>query len=270
MRVFRKHLIAVGAAALVLALAGGAAAVALTSRDSAAPHTNPALRVFPSCPGYNRHVISSTTPGSTTALVPTGAQQVLLCRYSGVGPTRAKALRLIALRLVRKRATVDHLAAELHSLKPLIGAYACPADFGTSIVAFFRYGSARESDDPVTVDLSGCTTVTNDHLTRAAIWAPGPTLLRQLEALTSSPGTRSEPYRLYTHCGIQWAKILGTFWQASKPLTDGQRNPPSGWGNPFQEGTLTFTSPSTAVFRSTAGSVAFHRTARTKPPFLCS
>jgi hypothetical protein len=61
------------------------------------------------------------------------------------------------------------------------------------------------------------------------------------------PGTtsthRGRPYRLYTHCGIQWARIDGTFWGATQPLSDGNGNPPSGWGNPIQDGTLTFRNP---------------------------
>ncbi len=267
----RKHLIAVGAVALAVAVTGGGVAIALTRGSVASPeHTNPMLRAYPFCRDHNRHLLSSTTIGSATALVPAGARQVLLCRYSGVGPNRARALRLIAHRIVRTRATVDRLAAEFNALRQLTGVYACPSDSGASIIAFFRYGSAPKSDDPVTVDLGGCLAVTNGHVHRTAVWAPGPALLRQLKALTSAAGTRSEPYRLYTHCGIEWARILGTFWRTAAPLSDGHGNPPAGWGNPFQDGTLTFTSPGTAVFRSTAGNVTFHRTPRTNPPFLCS
>ncbi len=68
------------------------------------------------------------------------------------------------------------------------------------------------------------------------------------------PGARqsSEPYQLYTHCGIRWAKFHGTYWKTSHLLSDGQGNPPAGWGNPSQAGILTFTRPTTAVFKSTA------------------
>jgi hypothetical protein len=79
-----------------------------------------------------------------------------------------------------------------------------------------------------------------------------------------------EPYQLYTHCGIEWARIDGTFWRAMRPLSDGSGNPPPGWGNPYQEGTLTRTSSSTAKFTSRAGSVTFHRTKRTRPPLICA
>lgn len=79
-----------------------------------------------------------------------------------------------------------------------------------------------------------------------------------------------KPYRLYTHCGIQWARIDGTFWRATEPLSDGNGNPPPGWGNPFQSGTLTLRNLGTAEFSSPAGSVIFQRTERTKPPIVCS
>jgi hypothetical protein len=92
-------------------------------------------------------------------------------------------------------------------------------------------------------------------------------LLAGCEDGSSSAGS---PYRLYTHCGIEWTNIDGSFWQADHPLSDGSGNPPAGWGNPFQQGTLRLVNGTTAIFKSSEGSVTFHRTARTSPPFLCS
>jgi hypothetical protein len=92
-------------------------------------------------------------------------------------------------------------------------------------------------------------------------------------SLSSGITTRAHTrraYQLYTHCGIKWAKIDGTFWLASHPLSDGSGNPPAGWGNPFQNGTLLFIGPRTARFDSTAGSVTFERTTRTQQPVICS
>lgn len=37
------------------------------------------------------------------------------------------------------------------------------------------------------------------------------------------------------------------------PLSDGQGNPPTGWGNPYQQGTMTLISPAEAVFRDSVG-----------------
>jgi hypothetical protein len=81
----------------------------------------------------------------------------------------------------------------------------------------------------------------------------------------------SRAYRLYTHCGIEWAWIDDAYWRTDGPLRDGQ-SPPAGWGNPFQDGTLTMVSESSADFESTAGSVTFHRTElrdQSDPPFVC-
>jgi hypothetical protein len=79
-----------------------------------------------------------------------------------------------------------------------------------------------------------------------------------------------QPYRLYTHCGIVWARIDSTFWRADPPLSDGSGNPPAGWGNPYQDGTLVRISPTTARFDSPAGSVRFERTSRRQAPLVCS
>jgi hypothetical protein len=84
-----------------------------------------------------------------------------------------------------------------------------------------------------------------------------------------APAT-GRPYTLYTHCGIEWTKIDGTFWHATRRLSDGNGNPPPGWGNPFQKGALVFVNSATARFESAAGSVTFRRTARARPPVICS
>jgi hypothetical protein len=86
----------------------------------------------------------------------------------------------------------------------------------------------------------------------------------------STRAQAGRPYQLYTHCGIEWAKIDGTFWRAKHPLSDGSGNPPAGWGNPFQLGTLVVIGPTTARFDSPRGSVTFERTSRRQPPAICS
>jgi hypothetical protein len=93
---------------------------------------------------------------------------------------------------------------------------------------------------------------------------------RSSTTATSTNARPSQPYTLLTHCGIEWAPINGTFWHAEHPLSDGSGNPPPGWGNPDQPGTLTFLTPTTARFDSPAGSVTFRRTARKEPPQICS
>jgi hypothetical protein len=87
--------------------------------------------------------------------------------------------------------------------------------------------------------------------------------------LTPRAIERGRPYQLYTHCGIEWARIGGTFWRTT-PMSDGNGNPPTGWGNPFQAGTLSFRNRTTARFSSPAGSVLFKRTNSKRPPIICS
>ncbi len=68
-----------------------------------------------------------------------------------------------------------------------------------------------------------------------------------------------QPFRLYTHCGVGEARIGNRYFEAVHPLSDGQGNPPPGWGNPYQAGTMTLLSPATAMFRDAAGHQVFFR-----------
>ena len=66
----------------------------------------------------------------------------------------------------------------------------------------------------------------------------------------------SAPYRLYTHCGVISATINGSIFSAEPALTDGSGNPPPGWGNPYDSGEMSLTSPPPAEFRDPAGNSA--------------
>jgi hypothetical protein len=55
-------------------------------------------------------------------------------------------------------------------------------------------------------------------------------------------------YVLYVHCGVQWARIDGD-WFETEPLNDGNANPPPGWGNPYDKGSLTIVDSNTATYR---------------------
>ncbi len=63
----------------------------------------------------------------------------------------------------------------------------------------------------------------------------------------------ARPYQLYTHCGVDEVRIGNRYYEAVHPLSDGQGNPPAGWGNPYQPGTMTLRPPAAAVFRDDAG-----------------
>ncbi|GAB3557644.1 hypothetical protein GCM10027405_02790 [Arthrobacter alkaliphilus] len=68
----------------------------------------------------------------------------------------------------------------------------------------------------------------------------------------------SVPFALFTHCGIYEARVQDTFFVADQPLDDGNGNPPAGWGNPYQSGTITVTGQR-AVFHDDLGhTVTFH------------
>ncbi|GAC1613785.1 MAG: hypothetical protein NVS9B1_22660 [Candidatus Dormibacteraceae bacterium] len=69
------------------------------------------------------------------------------------------------------------------------------------------------------------------------------------------PG-KSAPYSLYTHCGIRSAQINGQVFYALPPAGDGSGNPPRGWGNPMDTGTMTLHGDGTADFRDPAGNSA--------------
>ncbi|MEV7569259.1 hypothetical protein [Streptomyces tanashiensis] len=69
----------------------------------------------------------------------------------------------------------------------------------------------------------------------------------------ATPPVRTMPFELYTHCGIDEARIGSTYFEAETPLSDGSGNPPEGWGNPTQRGTMTLKSETEAVFTDDAG-----------------
>jgi hypothetical protein len=73
-----------------------------------------------------------------------------------------------------------------------------------------------------------------------------------------TPAGRSVRYNLYTHCGVSEARLGSQYYVAVHPLSDGAGNPPAGWDNPYDAGTMTLVSATQAVFSDGAGhSVVF-------------
>ena len=68
-----------------------------------------------------------------------------------------------------------------------------------------------------------------------------------------APAQDLTDFRLYTHCGIYETRIGDDFYVATRPLDDGNGNPPRVWGNPFQAGEMRVYPNGTATF--TAGSL---------------
>jgi predicted small lipoprotein YifL len=61
------------------------------------------------------------------------------------------------------------------------------------------------------------------------------------------------PYVLYTHCGIDEARLDNRYYEAIDPLSDGNGNPPAGWDNPFQKGTMHRVSTTEIEFQDERG-----------------
>jgi len=94
----------------------------------------------------------------------------------------------------------------------------------------------------------------------AVLSACAPPAAPQSNVPTSTPTTMVSgvPFTLLTHCGIYEARVQDTFFAAEQPLDDGHGNPPAGWGNPYQSGTITVEGHS-AVFHDDSGhTVTFH------------
>jgi hypothetical protein len=81
-------------------------------------------------------------------------------------------------------------------------------------------------------------------------------------------------FRLYTHCGLNvptGPDFDGSFWTTAGPGDDGSGNPPAGFGNPFDNGTMTLISANVAEYRASSGAIVrFTRQASTKTGGLCS
>jgi hypothetical protein len=76
------------------------------------------------------------------------------------------------------------------------------------------------------------------------------------DVLTAPPSPEpgiAYPLDLYTHCGVLGTDVGGVWFAADPPLVEGAGNPPAGWGNPYQRGTLTLMSAGEAVFTDDAG-----------------
>jgi len=126
------------------------------------------------------------------------------------------------------------------------------------------------SVSPTTSTLSGTSPPTVSKGV-AASNADQPTSLPGANNDQSTPPRPDSAFSLLTHCGINGAMIDGRWWTASPQLNDGNGNPPAGWDNPSQIGTLHFTSDDTVTFDAgNSRTVTLHRTTSTDYPFICS
>lgn len=56
-------------------------------------------------------------------------------------------------------------------------------------------------------------------------------------------------YEMYTHCGALEAKFAGEYWEVD-PTNAQQTNSSTSWDDPYQEGTMTRLSETSAVFKA--------------------
>jgi hypothetical protein len=152
--------------------AGLAAAVLAGSGRAAVPTESACGPTAPPAP---------TVSGARAPLVPAGATSLVLCRYRGLNPPTL-ARRLLAMRRVTDRTDVASIAAALNALPVSRGAFSCPMDDGSEILATFTY--ARRASVAIRIGLRGCETVTGIHPpVRTAARPAGQRLIARLERL---------------------------------------------------------------------------------------
>lgn len=87
-------------------------------------------------------------------------------------------------------------------------------------------------------------------------WLLAPSATPTATALTGELAI-GVPYNVsvYTHCGLRHVEFDGSNWAISGVLSDGSFNPPAGFGNPRDNGTVTLITRDRARYRSEFGEV---------------
>lgn len=128
-------------------------------------------------------------------MVPAGATDLTICRYSGVNAPQGTAqFGLSGIGVIDSHRVLTGLTRELDAIKATVpgAAYNCPADVGSAAILEFAYSSPPGVT--VRADLSGCQAILNDAgLTRLGLGAP---VIQQIVAL-------SAPVRM------RWAAVSG-------------------------------------------------------------
>ena len=96
----------------------------------------------------------------------------------------------------------------------------------------------------------------------------------EVAAYTQSlpPLDETVEYVLYTHCGVESARIGDRWWHAVEPMygEDGPGTPPEGWGDPYQAGELTLHSEDKATFEAEGDQVEFVPAKDNRPLRVCA
>jgi len=120
------------------------------------------------------------------------------------------------------------------------------------------------------VTVSACSAQPPDVPARPTPSQPVPSAVIDGEASLAVGATAT--YSMLTHCGVENARINGRWWHAVPPLygAGGEGvSPPAGWGDPFQQGTLTLQSASRAVFEARGERVILEPSPTGEPIRIC-
>lgn len=175
-------------ALLALASAATLSACANSGASSTSPDQAQALPASCSKKVLDEGAEAATNRNARShdSLVPSGPDELLLCRYYGFGVnqtprTQARAGKLEAERLLSSRSIAHSVGREFDHLPRLSGhgAISCPADEGARLYAIFHY--ANEPPVPIEVNLSGCRFARNG---RGLGVSMSSRLLYRLEGLT--------------------------------------------------------------------------------------
>lgn len=78
-------------------------------------------------------------------------------------------------------------------------------------------------------------------------------------------------YNLMTHCGVDFIRFDGRWWEAQPHLDDGNGNPPDGWDNGIQKGALRLESETALIFNATGDrELRFAEATITPTPQICA
>ena len=91
---------------------------------------------------------------------------------------------------------------------------------------------------------------------------PGKMCGPEIAGLPCGPGVeigKTYSFTLYTHCGVRRSYFDGRRWIVGPTLSNNDINPPPGWGNPTDEGTMELVAKNVARYTSRSGLVAEFR-----------
>ncbi len=133
------------------------------------------------------------------------------------------------------------------------------------LLALLVAGGCRSGGKDRAAAPTGLQTVATTELGRY-ICAP------QRDRVPCTRGARAQigyQFVLETHCGIRFAYFDGRLWEAVRPRPDRSGNPPPGWGNPFQRGSMRLVAPTRAEFRAGRLTASFRPARRGHRPDRC-